>query len=157
MNERFVVTGEHNKVVTAGEFLERVNALLCEHKNCTIDCIYVQYGTMYFELSVTGSVSMSERNRYKAGMSLFKVEQGYDQMADILFRPICSNCKCIIEGLVASVDWEDHDHWVTMGPMHQIIPYACKNCGSVFDYIEMPTKLPFYSSTDPSIVDKVKP
>lgn len=78
MNERFVVTGEHNRLVTVGEFLERVNALLCEHKNCMIDRIYVQGDTMYFDLSdpidVTGPASMLERNRYQAGMSLFTVK-----------------------------------------------------------------------------------
>lgn len=71
-------------------------------------------------------------------------------MADILFRPICSNCKCIIEEPVDYVHWEDNYHWEAEYPMHQIIPYKCKNCGSIFDSIEIPTKLPFHLSVDPS-------
>lgn len=73
-------------------------------------------------------------------------------MADILFRPICSNCHCIID---ETVDYQEIDFsslrvdWKHYARMYHIIPYACKNCGSIFDSIEIPTKLPFCVSKDP--------
>lgn len=65
------------RFVNAGEFLERINALLCEHKDCIIDRVYVEGCTLYIDLSdpinVTDSVSMSERYHYRAGMSLIDI------------------------------------------------------------------------------------
>ena len=69
-------------------------------------------------------------------------------MADILFRPICSNCHCVIDETVDYIQYEDLDHWDKECPMYHIIPYRCNNCGSVFDSIEIPTKLPFHLSVD---------
>ena len=71
-------------------------------------------------------------------------------MADILFRPICSNCLCIIDETVdyREIDFLSREDWMHGARTYEITPYRCKNCGCVFDSIEIPTKLPFHLSVD---------
>ena len=65
-------------------------------------------------------------------------------MAEIQFRPICSNCKQIIydkidfgydEDAVCDKVKYPHNYWMT--------PIECPNCGELFEMIIMPRNLPF--------------
>lgn len=78
-------------------------------------------------------------------------------MADILFKPICSNCGKLLDETVDCVEWDDlivKDEFLEKYSskkigFYMINPYCCPWCGAKFDRVKMHTKLPY----DPSDFD----
>ena len=67
-------------------------------------------------------------------------------MAEILFRPVCSNCNNQIHQLI---EYDEEISEIDGNPRfrqcerYYITPKSCPYCGEFFTRIEMPTKLPF--------------
>lgn len=63
-------------------------------------------------------------------------------MAKIFFKPICTKCGNQIFSVISySKDIEKHGSYFTS--RETIEPFACPNCGEIFDGIEMPIALPY--------------
>ena len=73
-------------------------------------------------------------------------------MAEILFKPICSECGKEIK---AEIDYKRTDlkviHMPDIIPNKEISPWCCPNCLSIFNRIVMPTKLPFDNSVNKEV------
>lgn len=59
------------------------------------------------------------------------------KIAAIVFLPVCSNCRHIINEEVGA----DFESGLFINAA--VTPRYCPHCGSFFDRIAMPTKLPF--------------
>ena len=67
------------------------------------------------------------------------------EIASILFMPVCTKCLKII---FQTVDGQERYGSVCgrpqlIGAAYDITPEKCPHCGSFFNNITMPTKLPF--------------
>ena len=60
----------------------------------------------------------------------------------ILFRPICSKCKKLIPEKIDYITYPYKSNGF-IGEKGYIQPSRCPFCNTVFEGIEMPTKLPF--------------
>ena len=74
-------------------------------------------------------------------------------MADIQFRPVCSNCNSIINDTV-NLETYNLETYVTGQDCMQrrscfVRPSFCSKCGELFERIIMPTRLPF----EPEMLD----
>lgn len=66
---------------------------------------------------------------------------------EIRFMPVCSNCERIIHGYIDVQEVEPlanrDNHKMQIWKEHEIIPWRCPYCETMFERIVMPTKLPF--------------
>lgn len=65
-------------------------------------------------------------------------------MAEIIFLPVCSNCKSILWGEEINVNTVYNSVCLGNGkvlsiPEPIVSPYVCKYCGSVFQSVNTPT------------------
>ena len=60
-----------------------------------------------------------------------------------MFLPVCMNCMNIIWKKIDYVPCPDVCSMRTYGPDCEIVPDVCPHCGTVFESITMPTRLPF--------------
>jgi len=68
-------------------------------------------------------------------------------MAEILFRPVCSNCNHQIHDLIAyeehTIPIEGYNSLILSYKDYSISPTRCPYCGEYFTSIEMPGSVPF--------------
>ena len=72
-----------------------------------------------------------------------------DDIASILFRPICSKCKHILYTEINCSEYPILTNYYSgcyLG-YYEITPEKCPYCNAIFNNIEMPTKLPFGENT----------
>ena len=74
--------------------------------------------------------------------------------AGIEFQPVCSNCGTVIYDIV-TVEQCPHivDDRGINSVSYSIEPRRCKRCGVFFDYVGVPTNLPYDNRKEPGICD----
>ena len=63
--------------------------------------------------------------------------------ADIEFRPVCSKCGRMVDGIVDCSQTEPYRSGGYNVVDYLIEPGKCQHCGALFQSIRMPTRLPF--------------
>ena len=68
-----------------------------------------------------------------------------NNIASIVFRPICSKCKHLIYEEIDYIEYpiQINNYKKCLSNDYEIIPNKCPHCNTPFESIEIPTKLPF--------------
>ena len=66
-----------------------------------------------------------------------------NKIASILFMPVCTKCLKIIWQTVDAKEERVDNGRPFIGSNCEIYPNKCPHCGTWFDHIVIPTKLPF--------------